>query len=116
MRNDDATLLDLLKAARLALAFRGDATQEEFEGDAKTQSAVLHQLLLLGEGTKRLSEQFRTEHPQIPWRHIAGMRDKLVHEYDTVDIEEVWATVERDLPALLAFLESAAPRQRDPSA
>jgi len=56
MRRDDATLLDLLKAARLAMQFKGDAIRQEFLEDAKTQSAVLHQLLLLGEGAKRLSE------------------------------------------------------------
>ncbi len=83
MRRDDATLLDLLKAARLALVFVGDATLQEFLDDPKTQSAVFHQLLLLGEGAKRLSVQFRDQHSQVPWKHIAGMRDKLIHEYDT---------------------------------
>ncbi|MBM4353895.1 MAG: DUF86 domain-containing protein [Deltaproteobacteria bacterium] len=112
MRRDDATLLDLLKAARLALQFKGDATRQEFLDDDKTQSAVLHQLLLLGEGAKRLSEQFRDKHPGMPWKHIAGMRDKLIHEYDTVDIEEVWSTIERDVPALLAFLDAIAPVQK----
>ena len=111
MRRDDATLLDLLNAARLALQFKGDATRQEFLDDAKTQSAVLHQLLLLGEGAKRLTEQFRDDHPEMPWKHMAGMRDKLIHEYNTVDIEEVWSTVDRDVPTLLAFLDAIAPTQ-----
>jgi uncharacterized protein with HEPN domain len=56
---------------------------------SKTQSAVLHQLLVIGEAVKRLSQDFRRDHPEIPFALIAGMRDKLIHEYDDVDLEEV---------------------------
>jgi uncharacterized protein with HEPN domain len=66
----------------------------------KTQSAVLHQLLVLGEAVKRLSGDFRDAHPEVPWRLIAGMRDKLIHHYDSVDLDEVWRVAERDIPYL----------------
>jgi len=79
---DTAVLLDILKAAQYALEFMGDIDQTRFLDDFKTQSAVLHQLLLLGEGVKRLSGDYRVDHPEIPWRMIAGMRDRLIHEYD----------------------------------
>ena len=63
MPRDDANLLDILKAARLAIEFRGPADKEAFLADAKTQSAVLHQLLVIGEAVKRLSPEFREVHP-----------------------------------------------------
>lgn len=109
---DDAAVLDILKAARLALEFKGTDRKSAFFDDLKSQSAVLHQLLLLGEAVKRLSPGFRDGHPELPWRDIAGMRDKLVHEYDAVDLEEVWNTVSSDVPSLIAFLE---PLARPPS-
>lgn len=109
MQRDDATLLDILRAARLALQFRGDSEEEEFCEDLKTQSSVLHQLLILGEAVKRLSASFRAEHPEIPWKAFAGMRDRLIHGYDMVDLEEVWRTLENDLPPLIAAIEPLAP-------
>ncbi|MBI2357516.1 MAG: DUF86 domain-containing protein, partial [Deltaproteobacteria bacterium] len=60
-----------------------------------------------------LSEDFCTRHPKIPWPRIAGMRDKLIHEYDAVDVGEVWKTVTTDIPALISFLEPLVPRDKD---
>lgn len=111
MLRDDATLLDLLGAARLAVSFVADMDKATFDSDVKTQSAVRHQILLLGEGVKRLSEAFRNRHAKIPWKEIAGMRDKLIHEYDLVDLDEVWKTVSGDIPKLLTTLQTLAPRE-----
>jgi uncharacterized protein with HEPN domain len=113
MPRDDATLLDILRAARLAVAFIGDLDKPAFLHDLKTQSAVLHQLLVLGEAVKRLSEGFRTSHPTIPWRMIAGMRDQLIHAYDAVDLDEIWKTVSIDIPNLIILSEPLEPRQED---
>lgn len=109
MRRDDANLLDILTAARLALTFTEDLDEAAFFEDPKTQSAVRHQLLIVGEAVKRLSTEFRDRHDQIPWRLIAGMRDHLIHEYDDVDMGEVWRTVIRDLPALISAIEPLSP-------
>ena len=79
MPRDDATLLDILRAARLAVAFMGDLDKTAFLNDFKTQSAILYQLLVLGEAVKRLSEGFRMSHSAVAWRMIAGMRDQLIH-------------------------------------
>ena len=54
---------------------------------------------------KRLSDSFRAEHDEIPWAAIAGMRDKLIHQYDAVDLDEVWKTVTTDIGPLIVFLE-----------
>lgn len=113
MSRDDATLLDILKAARLIVEFKGKLTKKAFLRDIKTQSAILHQLLVIGEAVKRLSEDFRAQHPKIPWPRIAGMRDKLIHEYDAVDVGEVWKTVTTDIPALISFLKPLVPKDKE---
>jgi len=99
-----------LRAARLALEFRGGLDKAAFLADLKTQAAIFHELLVLGEGVKRLSTALREDHPDVPWKAIAGMRDRLLHGYDAVDLDLVWKTVDEDVPALLRRLEGLAPR------
>jgi uncharacterized protein with HEPN domain len=89
MPRDDATLLDIVNAARLIQTFIQAMTQEAFVGDLKTQSAVLHQSTVIGEAVKRLSQAFRERHPILPWSLMAGMRDHLIHGYDAIDLDEV---------------------------
>ena len=113
MLRDAAPLLDMLKAARLAVEFREGMEKRAFLYDPKTQSAVLHQLLILGEAGKRLSQEFREQHKEIPWKKIVGMRDKLIHEYDDVDLDEVWKTVRSDVPRLIKQLELLAPSKEE---
>ena len=113
MPRDDATLLDILRAARLTVAFKGALDKSAFLNDLKTQSAILHPLLVLGEAVKRLSEGVRTSHPAIPWRMIAGMRDQLIHAYDAVDLDEVWKTVSIDIPYLITLLAPLEPQQEE---
>ena len=113
MSRDSITLLDMLKAARLVVEFRGGMNKIAFREDPKTQSAILHQLLILGEAAKRVSTEFRTQHKSIPWKKIAGMRDKLIHEYDDVDLDEVWKTARSDIPRLIAQLEPLVPSKED---
>lgn len=105
MSRDKAIVVDLLKAARLVLQFKGRLSKRAFLRDVKTQSAILHQLLVIGEAVKRLSDSFRAEHDEIPWPAIAGTRDKLIHQYDAVDLDEVWKTVTTDIEPLIIFLE-----------
>jgi uncharacterized protein with HEPN domain len=112
MPRDEAILLDIARAARLVLEFKQNLDKAVFLQDIKTQSAVLHQLMVLGEAVKRLSSDFRTGHPEIPWVLIAGMRDKLIHGYDIVDLDEVWRTADTDVPALLSLLEPWLPEQK----
>lgn len=111
MARDEAVLLDIARAGRLVLEFKADMDKATFLKDVKTQSAVLHQLTVIGEAVKRLSEQFRACHSGIPWGLIAGMRDKLIHGYDIVDLEQVWRTAETDIPTLLSQIEPLLPDQ-----
>jgi uncharacterized protein with HEPN domain len=109
MQRDDATLLDIAKAARLVLMFIQGINKEDFLDDIKTQSSVLYQLMVIGEAVKRLSQEFRAEHPHIPWSLITGMRDHLIHGYDVVDWDEVWKTATSDVPDLLAKIGPSLP-------
>jgi uncharacterized protein with HEPN domain len=84
MPRDEATLLDIVTAARLAIEFRGELDKDAFLADLKTKAAVVHELLVLGEAVKRLSSSFRSKVHEIPWSLIAGMRDVLIHHYDVV--------------------------------
>jgi len=79
--------------------------------DFKTQSAVLYQLIVIGEAVKRLSLELRQQHPDIPWAPMAGMRDHLIHGYDVVDWDEVWRTATRDVPDLLHKMAPFLPQE-----
>ena len=105
MPRDDAVLLDIVHASRLILNFIKGMTKEEFLEEPKTQSAVLHKLMIIGEAVKRLSTEFRSKHTDVPWALIAGMRDNLIHAYDAVDLDEVWKTATSDIPDLLDKIE-----------
>jgi uncharacterized protein with HEPN domain len=105
MPRDRATVLDIVLACRRIQRFTSGLGRDEFLGDEKTQSAVLHQLLVIGEAAKRVSGSFRDAHVQVPWRDMAGMRDRLVHQYDAVDLDEVWKTIETEISRVLTLLE-----------
>jgi uncharacterized protein with HEPN domain len=104
---DRASLLDLRLAGQRILEFIGEQTLESFSEDLKTQSAVVLQILILGEAAKRLSPGFRERYPEVPWSDIMRMRDKLIHHYESMDPGEVWQASTVDIPALLAFLDRA---------
>jgi uncharacterized protein with HEPN domain len=108
---DKSLLLDMDRACRLILQFKSGLDEAAFRLDEKTQSAVIHQLLILGEATKRLSEEFRSQHPQIPWSDIARMRDKMIHHYQEVNLREVWLAAQKDVPNLLSHLMPFVPKQ-----
>jgi len=109
MQRDQAYLIDILQAARLVQAAVESVSKELFFDDWMRQSAVIRQLAIIGEAAKRLSEDFRNAHQEIPWRSIAGMRDILVHEYASVDLEEVWKAAREDVPRLIMWIEPFVP-------
>lgn len=73
---------------------------EGFKQDEKTVFAVIRALEIMGEAAKNISEEIKEKHPEIPWRNITGMRDKLIHEYFGVNKRVVWDTIKEDLPGL----------------
>ncbi len=76
-----------------------------FLADKKTQAAVQHQIMVIGEATKHLPRTFRENYPNLPWNAIARMRDRLIHGYSTVDMGVVWATATEGIPQLLEVIE-----------
>ena len=111
VHDDQTHLLDIARAARLIHQFAAESDAEDFEQNLLVQSAILHQFLVLGEAAKRLSAPFKSRHHEIPWRQMAGMRDRLIHGYEAVNLALVWRTATRDVPALL---EAVAPLLPDP--
>jgi uncharacterized protein with HEPN domain len=109
MRPDEATLLDIRNSARLAVEFISGMDKTAFLCDLKTQSAVIHQCLILGEAVKRLSETFCNEHPELSWRKMARMRDMLIHHYDSVDLEQLWNTMQNDIPQVISTIDPLIP-------
>lgn len=105
MKRDEAVLMDIVEAARQIRTFVRRETRSSFHEDTLVQSAVLHQLLVLGEAAKRLSDAFRMQHPAVPWSRMARMRDRLIHGYDTIDLDIVWNTAQERIPALLEQVE-----------
>ena len=97
MWRDLAWVLDMLQASRKALEYAHGLSEEQFGASSLHQDAVLRQLTIIGEAAKRVSAEYRVNHHAIPWRHILGFRDVVVHDYARVDLQEVWRIVQQDL-------------------
>jgi uncharacterized protein with HEPN domain len=106
---DIAAILDAIQAGDDAIAFVAGMDRGAFLLDRKTQAAVQHKLLVLGEAIKRVSDTGRQRHPQIAWHAAARTRDRLIHGYDSVDLDLVWRILAKDLPELLAQLRKLLP-------
>ncbi len=106
MREYRLFLIDIMKAAEDIESFTAGMSFEEFVDDDKTISAVLYKFAIMGEATKMLPDQVRAQHPDIPWRSIAGLRDKVIHGYIGVDYELLWETIELKLPVVIKGLHT----------
>ncbi len=105
MSRDSATFLDIVLAARDVIEFPAGVERGEFLRNRILQSAILHKLMVIGEAVKRLSNETRDRHPQIPWKDIAGLRDKLIHDYGQIDLGQVWDITQTRIPDLLKQIE-----------
>lgn len=98
-------LEDIRTAARKAQTFVAGITFAAFLTDEKTAFAVVRALEIIGEAARRIPQDVRDKNPEVPWRAMAGIRDKLIHDYISVNLEFVWKTVAEDLPVLLPQIE-----------
>ena len=106
MKRDHRDYLeDILAAIDESAEFTRDISFEVFTRDRKTVNAVVRSLEVLGEAAKRIPDHLRAEAPDVPWKYMAGMRNKLIHEYFGVDLSIVWTVIKIELPPLRPKIE-----------
>lgn len=109
MKDERVYLLHALESIDAIQRYTVDG-RDAFFADPKTQDAVIRNVEVIGQAVKGISDQTRALEPDVPWRQIAGMRDKLIHEYFGVDLALVWDVVERELSVLRPQLADLADR------
>ena len=105
MRNYRLYLKDIFEAMGAAQTFIEGMDFDLFVEDDKTTSAVVRKLEIIGEAAKIVPETIRQKYPQVPWRNMAGMRDRIIHAYFAVDYIVVWNTLKVDIPQLQPIIK-----------
>lgn len=108
-RTDEAFLLDMLLAAKDAREFTAGMSREEFFASKVTHSATLHVLQKLGEAATKVSSIRRNEIAEIPWRHLIGLRHRLVNDYQNINLEIIWDITQNELEGLIQHIEVLVP-------
>lgn len=107
MKKDDTIFIrHMLDAINLIESYLQNKDYKDFKNNRMLQDAVIREIEIIGEAAKNVSADFRKKYPDIPWRSIAGMRDKLIHGYFGIDLGAVWDTAIKDLPRLKRMLMS----------
>ena len=96
---------DIIQAMDDALKFVKGMKYDDFAKDRKSIYAVIRAIEIIGEAAKKIPDEIKRDYPQIPWKEMAGMRDKLIHEYSGVDLKRVWDTIKKDIPNLKSLFE-----------
>lgn len=109
MNRDLQYLLDMLQSAELVARYTANCSKSDFLDDIQLQDSVIRRLLVLAEAAKRTSEETLQQFPEIAWREINGMRNRLVHEYDDIDLDIVWDVVQTEIPILIRDLKPKIP-------
>jgi uncharacterized protein with HEPN domain len=104
IKSDRVYLEHILEAIGKIENFTTKISKFDFDNNVMIQDAVIRNIEIIGEATKKITKQFTQSYPEIPWQDMAGMRDKLIHDYLDVDIDVVWKTIEVDLPFLKGMI------------
>ena len=106
MKKDDSIYVEhILVSLGKIESYTQNHNEDSFLKSDITQDAVIRQLEIIGEATKKISAEFKQKNSTIPWSDMAGMRDKLIHDYIDVDLWIVWTTVEKDVPELIQLIQ-----------
>jgi uncharacterized protein with HEPN domain len=105
MHRDLSYLSDISESIKLAINYLEDITFENFEKNTALQDAVIRRIEIIGETSNRISKAVQDKYDYLPWSEMKGMRNLLIHEYDYIDLREVWNTVKNDLPALIKEID-----------
>lgn len=101
MRKGDSVYLShILNSIERIEEYTEGMGKEDFSSSNLVQDGTIRQIEIIGEATKSLSKDLREKNPQVPWSDIAGMRDRLIHHYFGINLEDVWHTVKVDIPTL----------------
>jgi len=105
MQRDVGYFSDILDSSKLAVKYLGNISYNEFVQNIAIQDAVIRRIEIIGEAANRISDTSRKKYDHLPWIEMKGMRNLLIHEYDEIDLKEVWNTVKNDLPILIKEIE-----------
>lgn len=109
MQRDLQFLLDMLQSAELIMIYMAQCSKDEFVENIQLQDSVIRRLLVIAEAARRVSEPTRQTLPNVSWQEINGMRNRLVHEYDDVNLNIVWDVVQSEIPTLIEELKLQVP-------
>jgi uncharacterized protein with HEPN domain len=109
---DLAYLWDMLDAAQAVLEFTNDVTFEQYVREPMRQRAVERSIEILGEAARRVSDEFKAQRPEIPWRAIIRQRNVLAHEYDDIRHEFIWAVARERIPELISQIAPFVPSEK----
>jgi uncharacterized protein with HEPN domain len=103
---DDDFMRDIREGVRRIKTYTDGMTYDHFLTDFKTQDAVVRNLEIIGEATRSLSPELRKKYPDVPWKGMAGIRDRLIHHYFGVNLDIIWAIVTGELPMLNSQIDA----------
>ena len=116
MRKDDAIRLrHMVEAAREALSFSQGKDRKDLTSSRMLVLSLIKSIEIIGEAASTVTQQFRELHPEIPWKDIVAMRNRLIHVYFDIDLDRVWDTITDDLPRLILVLEKVIALEQDNS-
>ena len=109
LRNDKVYVRHILDAAREAVGFADGRSRADLDIDRQLNLSLVRLLEVIGEASRGISREFREAHPEVAWKKMIGMRDRLIHGYFDINLDVVWQSVTEDLPPLIAQMEKIVP-------
>lgn len=109
MLRDNASIRDIYNSGKIVLKFAKSLSRKDLGLDESNTAGIILHIMIIGEATKRLSSEFRAQHPKIPWKQMAGIRDVIAHQYDEIDFDLMWDVIQVSIPDMLKKIEPLLP-------